>query len=131
MRSLISGRWFGDYEKLEYKHGYIQWLYVPFPPYYRYSSDLLVTCDDFRFPIREYGMNYESQPLYKHEIERMKADPVIIQRVIRARPNGIQISKHKMASLSNSKTADLNPTFSRLVVVRSFMIQQDSRVSSW
>ncbi|KAF8169261.1 opioid growth factor receptor conserved domain-containing protein [Pholiota molesta] len=27
-------------------------------------------------------MNYESQPLYKHEVERMKADPVIIQRVI-------------------------------------------------
>ena len=27
-------------------------------------------------------MNYESQPLYKHEIERMKADPVIVQRVI-------------------------------------------------
>ena len=20
------GRWFGDYERLEYKHGYIQWL---------------------------------------------------------------------------------------------------------
>ncbi|KAF9483379.1 hypothetical protein BDN70DRAFT_873878 [Pholiota conissans] len=58
--SQIHTKWFGDYDKLEYGHGYIQWL----------------------FPIREYGMNYESQPLYKHEIERMKADPVIVQRVI-------------------------------------------------
>ncbi|KAF8903124.1 opioid growth factor receptor conserved region-domain-containing protein [Gymnopilus junonius] len=51
--------WFGEYGKLEAKHGYIQWL----------------------FPIREYGMNYESQPLQAHEIDAMKADPVVIQRV--------------------------------------------------
>lgn len=27
-------------------------------------------------------MNYESQPLYKHEIEQMKAKPVIVQRIM-------------------------------------------------
>ncbi|KDR82797.1 hypothetical protein GALMADRAFT_238346 [Galerina marginata CBS 339.88] len=56
----IHEKWFGDYGKLEAKHGYIQWL----------------------FPIREYGMNYESQPLQTHEIQDMQADPVVIARVI-------------------------------------------------
>ena len=37
-----------------------------------------------RFPIREYGMNFNSQPLQTHEIESMKADPVILERVIRS-----------------------------------------------
>ena len=37
-----------------------------------------------RFPIREYGMNYDSQPLQTHEIESMKADPTIIERVIKS-----------------------------------------------
>ncbi|KAF8964353.1 opioid growth factor receptor conserved region-domain-containing protein [Flammula alnicola] len=58
--SEIHKKWFGQYDKLEFKHGYIQWL----------------------FPIREYGMNYESQPLQTHEIQLMKADDAIIQRVI-------------------------------------------------
>jgi len=58
----IHERWIGDYSGLEYKHGYIQWL----------------------FPIREYGMNYDSQPLQTHEIESMKADPIIIERVIKS-----------------------------------------------
>jgi hypothetical protein len=35
-----------------------------------------------RFPIREYGMNYESQPLQTHEIREMEADPAIVERVI-------------------------------------------------
>jgi len=56
----IHERWLGKYDKLEYKHGYIQWL----------------------FPIREYGMNYESQPLQAHEIRAMKADPTIVARII-------------------------------------------------
>ena len=37
-----------------------------------------------RFPIREYGMNYDSQPLQTHEIESMKADPIIMERVIKS-----------------------------------------------
>jgi Opioid growth factor receptor (OGFr) conserved region len=37
-----------------------------------------------RFPIREYGMNYDSQPLQTHEIESMKADPTILERVIKS-----------------------------------------------
>ncbi|EAU85869.1 hypothetical protein CC1G_12327 [Coprinopsis cinerea okayama7 len=56
----IHEEWFGDYDTLEYKHGFIQWL----------------------FPIREYGMNYQSQPLQPHEIQAMKADPIVIGRII-------------------------------------------------
>ncbi|EMD40078.1 hypothetical protein CERSUDRAFT_63567 [Gelatoporia subvermispora B] len=55
----ILSRWRGDYATLEYKHGFIQWL----------------------FPIQEYGMNYESQPLQPHEISTMRADPDIVERV--------------------------------------------------
>jgi len=59
---VIHQDWFGDYSKLEYKHGYIQWL----------------------FPIREFGLNYASQPLQKHEIVAMKADPKIMERILRS-----------------------------------------------
>ncbi|GLB38411.1 putative opioid growth factor receptor (OGFr) conserved region [Lyophyllum shimeji] len=55
----IHEQWTGNYSKLESKHGYIQWL----------------------FPIQEYGMNYQSQPLQRHEIQAMKADPTIIGRI--------------------------------------------------
>ncbi|KAL4249079.1 opioid growth factor receptor family protein [Abortiporus biennis] len=58
----IHERWKGDYSRLEYKHGFIQWL----------------------FPIQEYGMNSASQPLQKHEIAAMKADPDITARLIRS-----------------------------------------------
>ncbi|OSD07496.1 hypothetical protein PYCCODRAFT_1430743 [Trametes coccinea BRFM310] len=54
--------WKTDYNKLEYKHGYIQWL----------------------FPLQEYGMNYEAQPLQKHEITLMKADEAILERLHRS-----------------------------------------------
>ncbi|KII90568.1 hypothetical protein PLICRDRAFT_39145 [Plicaturopsis crispa FD-325 SS-3] len=56
----IHDKWLGDYQKLEYKHGFIQWL----------------------FPIQEFGMNFESQPLQKHEIASMKADSAIIDRLV-------------------------------------------------
>ncbi|KAJ6621887.1 opioid growth factor receptor conserved region-domain-containing protein [Mycena sp. CBHHK59/15] len=56
----IHEQWQGNYSKLERKHGFIQWL----------------------FPIREYGMNYESQPLQPHEISAMKADPRALERLL-------------------------------------------------
>jgi Opioid growth factor receptor (OGFr) conserved region len=37
-----------------------------------------------RFPIREKGVNYDSQRLQKHEIESMKADSIILERVIKS-----------------------------------------------
>ncbi|OSX59953.1 hypothetical protein POSPLADRAFT_1183676 [Postia placenta MAD-698-R-SB12] len=58
----LHQQWKGDYAKLEYKHGFIQWL----------------------FPIPEQGMNYESQPLQKHEIAAMRSDPEIVNRVCRS-----------------------------------------------
>ncbi|KAG6918768.1 hypothetical protein DXG01_011959 [Tephrocybe rancida] len=33
------------------------------------------------FPIQEHGMNYASQPLLRHEIEAMKADSTILNRI--------------------------------------------------
>ncbi|KAJ7069677.1 opioid growth factor receptor conserved region-domain-containing protein [Mycena amicta] len=56
----IHEQWLGDYNKLERKHGFIQWL----------------------FPIREHGMNYESQPLQLHEIAAIKEDPVAMKRLL-------------------------------------------------
>jgi hypothetical protein len=58
----IHLKWKGKYQKLEVHHGYIQWL----------------------FPIREHGMNSESQPLQAHEIEKMKEKPEIIERILRS-----------------------------------------------
>ncbi|CCM04122.1 uncharacterized protein FIBRA_06283 [Fibroporia radiculosa] len=58
----VHEQWRGDYTKLEYKHGFIQWL----------------------FPIPEHGMNYEAQPLQRHEAETMKANASVIERVIRS-----------------------------------------------
>lgn len=59
---VIHSTWKGNYAKLEVHHGYIQWL----------------------FPIREHGMNSESQPLQLHEIEKMKADPQCMERFLRS-----------------------------------------------
>lgn len=53
-------RWQGDYKTLEYKHGFIQWL----------------------FPIQEFGMNFESQPLQRHELDAMKSSPEVIRRML-------------------------------------------------
>ncbi|KAK7048486.1 OGFr-N domain-containing protein [Favolaschia claudopus] len=53
-------QWHGDYNKLERKHGFIQWL----------------------FPIREHGMNFESQPLQPHELTAIKADPRALERLL-------------------------------------------------
>ena len=36
------------------------------------------------FPIQEFGMNYESQPLQRHELAAMKANSEIVARVLRS-----------------------------------------------
>ncbi|KAK7056921.1 hypothetical protein VNI00_002639 [Paramarasmius palmivorus] len=56
----IHEQWQGDYNTLEYNHGFIQWL----------------------FPIREHGMNFQSQPLQPHELESMKSDPAVTKRIL-------------------------------------------------
>ncbi|KAJ7695943.1 opioid growth factor receptor conserved region-domain-containing protein [Mycena rosella] len=56
----IHEQWQGDYNKLESKHGFIQWI----------------------FPIREHGMNYQSQPLQPHEIAAMKGDQRVLERLL-------------------------------------------------
>ncbi|EIW59380.1 uncharacterized protein TRAVEDRAFT_36796 [Trametes versicolor FP-101664 SS1] len=58
----LHEQWKTDYEKLEYKHGYIQWL----------------------FPLQEYGMNYKAQPLQKHELAALKTDLVVRERLLRS-----------------------------------------------
>ncbi|KAL0961320.1 hypothetical protein HGRIS_006278 [Hohenbuehelia grisea] len=56
----LHDEWRGDYQTLEWNHGFIQWL----------------------FPIQEHGMNYQSQPLQAHEISLMKADATIMARML-------------------------------------------------
>ncbi|OWF43262.1 opioid growth factor receptor-like protein 1 [Mizuhopecten yessoensis] len=58
----IHENWWGDYRLLESHHGYIQWL----------------------FPIRESGMNFYSQELQLHEIEKMKEDKKALARVLKS-----------------------------------------------
>ncbi|KAI0632400.1 opioid growth factor receptor conserved domain-containing protein [Trametes polyzona] len=58
----LHEQWRTDYSKLEYKHGYIQWL----------------------FPLQEHGVNYEAQPLQKHELAAMKADGTVLERLYRS-----------------------------------------------
>ncbi|KAG7088309.1 hypothetical protein E1B28_012319 [Marasmius oreades] len=55
----LHDQWWENYDVLEYNHGFIQWL----------------------FPIREHGMNFQSQPLQLHEIESMKANPAVVNRI--------------------------------------------------
>ncbi|WRT63683.1 uncharacterized protein IL334_000606 [Kwoniella shivajii] len=51
-----------DYVELEMNHGYVQWF----------------------FPIRERGVNPHAQPLESHEIEKMKDDQAIIDKLLRS-----------------------------------------------
>uniref|UniRef100_A0A8C5LUY8 Opioid growth factor receptor (OGFr) conserved domain-containing protein n=1 Tax=Leptobrachium leishanense TaxID=445787 RepID=A0A8C5LUY8_9ANUR len=58
----IFCHWYSEYELLEKKHNYIQWL----------------------FPLREQGQNEHAQPLTTSEIEIMKNTAEIQQRLCRA-----------------------------------------------
>mmetsp|Transcript_6467 Transcript_6467/g.7023 ORF Transcript_6467/g.7023 Transcript_6467/m.7023 type:complete len:324 (-) Transcript_6467:110-1081(-) len=59
---VIHVKWWGDYELLERHHGYIQWL----------------------FPIREHGMNMQSQVLQPHEITVIREDPLCQKRIVKS-----------------------------------------------
>ena len=56
----IHSKWSGDYRKLEWHHGYIQWL----------------------FPLRERGLNSRIHPLQPHEIRLMLDSPDCLRRVL-------------------------------------------------
>mmetsp|Transcript_13301 Transcript_13301/g.26029 ORF Transcript_13301/g.26029 Transcript_13301/m.26029 type:complete len:350 (-) Transcript_13301:124-1173(-) len=58
----IHKKWFGEYRLLERHHGFIQWL----------------------FPIREKGMNWESQPLQKFEAKGIREDPKAMKRFVKS-----------------------------------------------
>eukprot|EP00761_Pharyngomonas_kirbyi_P008096 gb/GECH01008107.1/.p1 GENE.gb/GECH01008107.1/~~gb/GECH01008107.1/.p1 ORF type:complete len:241 (+),score=55.36 gb/GECH01008107.1/:1-723(+) len=58
----IHEKWYQNYELLENHHGYIQWL----------------------FPIRERGLNPHAYPLQKHEIEKMKQEEEIQDRITKS-----------------------------------------------
>ena len=58
----IHKSWFGNYDWLEQHHGYIQWL----------------------FPIQEQGLNNRAHPLQKHEINELKHDEDLKDRLIRS-----------------------------------------------
>ena len=58
----IHSTWWGNYERLERHHGYIQWL----------------------FPIRESGLNIYAQPLQLHEVKTLMGDPECMARIYRS-----------------------------------------------
>ncbi|ELR20514.1 opioid growth factor receptor (ogfr) region protein, putative [Acanthamoeba castellanii str. Neff] len=78
----IHEEWFGNYALLERHHGYIQWL----------------------FPIREHGMNMQSQVLQLHEIEGIKADPECGRRMVRSYELMLEFYGMK---LKNAETGEL------------------------
>lgn len=58
----IHKKWKDDYRKLEYHHGFIQWL----------------------FPLQEAGLNWSADPLQKHEIEEIKMNPEAMERILKS-----------------------------------------------
>lgn len=57
----ILSEWFGDYDRLEEHHGYVQWL----------------------FPLREAGVNSLAQELQLHEARTIRSDPLLVDRALR------------------------------------------------
>ncbi|CAF0766770.1 unnamed protein product [Brachionus calyciflorus] len=58
----ILTKWKGNYKLLEEHHGYIQWL----------------------FPNKEPGMNYLSQPLQLHELDKLKSDSESVEKLLKS-----------------------------------------------
>jgi hypothetical protein len=60
------------------------------------------------FPIREYGVNYQAQPLQRHEIQAMVADEAIIARILESYRlmldfYGMQLESPETGRLSRSE----------------------------
>lgn len=62
-----------------------------------------------RFPIQEYGMNYESQPLQKHEVESMKVDPLVIERIVASYRLMLDFYGMKLVSVETGLLARADP----------------------
>ena len=56
--NFMHKNWWGDYDKLEKRHDYVQWL----------------------FPIQTQGMNINSDPLQKHELKVINMTSVYITK---------------------------------------------------
>ncbi|XP_069607256.1 opioid growth factor receptor-like [Ranitomeya imitator] len=81
----IYRKWWDDYKELEANHSYIQWL----------------------FPLREPGVNPYATPLTQAEIKRMRADEVVMQRLLKSyklmlRFYGIQLLDEKTGEVSRA-----------------------------
>ncbi|TFK52453.1 hypothetical protein OE88DRAFT_1657728 [Heliocybe sulcata] len=73
-----------------------------------------------RFPIREYGMNYESQPLQWHEIESMRNEASITSRVVQSYRlmldfYGMRLESEETGLLSRSSPSGFAPRYANLV----------------
>jgi len=82
----ILKNWKGEYDRLEYHHGYIQWL----------------------FPIRTQGMNFESHPLQIHELLELKKNEKVLERLKEAYKlmldfYGMQIDDENTGELKRSE----------------------------
>eukprot|EP01064_Diplonema_japonicum_P008435 TRINITY_DN1587_c1_g2_i1.p1 TRINITY_DN1587_c1_g2~~TRINITY_DN1587_c1_g2_i1.p1 ORF type:complete len:299 (+),score=71.44 TRINITY_DN1587_c1_g2_i1:58-897(+) len=58
----IHEDWWGQYRKLEWNHGYIQWL----------------------FPIREQGLNFRADELQLHEARSIAEDPKLQRKILKS-----------------------------------------------
>jgi len=92
----LHKEWAGDYETLEFEHGYIQWL----------------------FPIPERGMNFRSQPLQLHEETAMRASPEVKSRVLASYKlmldfYGMQLVDESTGELERSR--DYGPRYRNLI----------------
>jgi len=77
----IHEKWWGNYNKLEQHHGYIQWL----------------------FPIREEGMNHLATKLYPHEAKAIANDPQMLNRVIKSYELMLDFYGMKLADRTTGK----------------------------
>lgn len=88
----------GSYDILEREHGYIQWL---FP--IREQGEYVITTSSRRNPHHSPGMNFQSQPLYPHEIQKMKHSAEVQQRFIQSYQLMLDFYGMKLASEDTGK----------------------------
>ncbi|KAH7921764.1 hypothetical protein BV22DRAFT_1071722 [Leucogyrophana mollusca] len=91
----FHARFGGDYDELEYRHGYIQWL----------------------FPIQEDGMNLQAQALQPHEIVSMNGDNKVQSRLITSYKMMLHFYGMSLANQDTgllSRSPDYNSRYSHL-----------------
>ena len=69
-----------------------------------------LTLSRLRFPIQEHGLNFESQPLQRHEISVMRADVAIIGRVTKSYSLTLDFYGMRLASVDTGLLERSSPS---------------------